>query len=95
MPSIREYMHDSLTSRMLWPQEADAILAEYFSQEQFKSVRINDPHDSYGKPFLALLMMGLDPAADAWLAKNAPNHFARPMFNEAMMAEAKKTLGMT
>ncbi len=83
MATIREHAERFLFDRCLWPEEAKEIVAvaeQSLILDAMKG-RWDEPTAAYPPQLLAAVEMSLGAVAAEWLDKNAPQHFARGMFN--------------
>jgi hypothetical protein len=80
--TLHEFYHNSLTNRGLWPEEADAIMGEFKSSPLATALADRWNEDAAGYPMAvhAGISMNLDAVALKWIEKNAPKHWAKPMF---------------
>lgn len=87
--TLHQFVVEYLISKGLWPSEAEAIF-EVMKVDP-ANVVMKDRWGDAGYPasILVCASMSADEAAKEWLEKNKPQHWARPMFDEKMMAEIK------
>lgn len=66
----------------MFENDAKAIMADYKASDLAKAMknRWNDPASEYPVPLMTTLVIGLNHIAVEWIDKNAPKHWARPMF---------------
>jgi hypothetical protein len=87
--SVYTSLRAKLFGRGLFEDQADAILASLVNQkDHVMSGRWNDRADGYPGLMIAALWMDAKAAALEWIDKNAPCHWARPMF----MPDVGKTI---
>ena len=88
--TIREFLLKNLTDNGLWPDEAEAVLAQYIENSielDAKGVdcgpmrdRWNDDLEGYPDAMKAVLALGTHTEAVKWIDANKPKHWARLMF---------------
>jgi hypothetical protein len=73
----------------LWPKEASAILdaAKLAPASKPMTGRWDDPVENYPPVMLNVVWFTVKSTAKKWLAQHAPLHWARPMFDEALLAQ--------
>lgn len=82
--TFEQSIETHLTSNGLFPTQARAIIDEIknSTDEHAKSVAEMFPQDVDGYPEImrTVIMISVNSLALEWLNKNAPQHWARPMF---------------
>jgi hypothetical protein len=80
--TIREHIHQRLVNCGLWQDEATLVIAqlELATTPEMPEWRWNDHTEGYSPQLLAALWAAASVQALEWIDRNAPKHFARPMF---------------
>lgn len=79
--TLREYLHQDLVAKGLFPEEADSVIATFADQQEAMKDRWSDHTEGYPAPLLASLIVGANITAGKWLEQNKPLHWARGMFS--------------
>ena len=81
MTTIKTYLEEQCIQHGLRPNEATAVVAaQYDELDDDMKRRWNDKVSDYPLPMMAVLFMGTKRHALAYIDKNKPIHWARPMF---------------
>ncbi len=81
MTTIKTYLEEQCVQHGLWPSEATAVVAAQYNDLDDATKRLwNHNASEYPLPMLAVLFMGTKRHAVAYIDKNKPLHWARPMF---------------
>ena len=80
--TFQEKILDLLGQSGLWPEEAESILENLKQGEVGKAFgnRWGEQMNGYPESVIRGLWLHTQATAKDWLAKNAPQHFARKMF---------------
>lgn len=74
-------LHQYLTDKGLWEDEADKVLDIIKSDDNYKALSdVFNKEMDYPKSFLAVAMLICSSVALDWIDKNKPMHFAQYMF---------------
>lgn len=83
---------DRLEASGLWPEEAAAILDEAKQRPETKDMTGRWDHvaGNYPPILVNILWVTVKHVAKEWLAQHAPLHWARPMFDEALLKQLEQ-----
>ena len=89
--TIRKLLEEKLCENGLWPAEATKIITELEGEKSSAAMagRWDEDSSAYPEALLSVLWVSARSQAALWLEKNNPRHWARPMFDDKMMAGIK------
>lgn len=86
--TITEYLQKRLEDNGMFPEEASQTIEAAKTSPLFVSMehRWDEQLDSYPEPMKAVLWPSMKRVGADWLAQNAPEHWARPLFSSEVPA---------
>ena len=87
--TIGDTLKKMMTENGLWPQDADVIISRLVAQEDALSEVLGEDAQGYPPQVLAAVWETTRHEVLTWMDAEKPKHFARPMFDDALMAKLK------
>ena len=76
MQTIEAGLNRFLVANGLFPEHAQAVIAEVKALPGSAGLKFSDPEAAYPLTMIAVLQMSARRAAIAWMERERPNHFA-------------------